>query len=126
MKLEKFELGEAKSILWMNDQNLKDLNADGHIIGLHSYSHPYQIGDLPYEEQTVEYLKKFEHLLGIIGTPPQAVSHPCNSYSIETMTILRELGVRIGFLSGNHFVLNDPLLQPRIDHMSSLRGFRIN
>ena len=83
--------------LWMNDDHLRDLTNEGHLIGLHSYTHPTTLAEMPPEAQKSEYHYNFEHLEGLLGTSPQAVAHPCNSYDATTLELLRGLGVEIGF-----------------------------
>lgn len=85
--------------LWMSNENLKQLNGNGHLIGLHSYSHPTALADLSYQEQFNEYQKNYLHLKQVLGKNPVAMSHPCNSYNEDTLKILNNLGIRCGFLS---------------------------
>ncbi|MBI2207815.1 MAG: polysaccharide deacetylase family protein [Candidatus Rokubacteria bacterium] len=90
-------LAELAAGLWMSADHLRSLSAAGHIVGLHSYSHPMRLGDLPDDEQRSEYEANFRHLTQICGRPPITVAHPANSYSDRTIEILTDLGVRCGF-----------------------------
>lgn len=83
--------------LWMSNDHLRHLSGDGHVVGLHSYSHPMVLGDLPYERQREEYERNSMHLKRVCGTAPIVVAHPANSYSDQTIEILKGLGVRCGF-----------------------------
>jgi len=83
--------------LWMTNENLRTLHDEGHVIGLHSYSHPTRLSSLSTKGQREEYEKNLEHLAQVLGQAPVCMSHPCNSYGPETLTILDELGVRFGF-----------------------------
>ncbi|MEM8920342.1 MAG: polysaccharide deacetylase family protein, partial [Pseudomonadota bacterium] len=40
-----FDLAEAAQALWMTDAHLSQLHSDGHVIGLHSYSHPTRLAE---------------------------------------------------------------------------------
>ena len=85
--------------LWMSDEKVRYLSDSGHFIGLHSYSHPTVLEDLPYEVQLAEYQKNYLHLERVCGRQPVAMAHPCNSYDAKTIEILRSLGVLCGFKS---------------------------
>ena len=70
----------------------------GHLIGLHSFSHPTQMSKLTYFEQFKEYQRNYYDLKGIVGDII-SMSHPCGNYNDDTLTILEELRIRIGFRS---------------------------
>jgi len=114
--------------LWTSDQDLKLLNDNGHLIGLHSYSHPTALADLSYQEQFEEYHKNYLHLKRACGKNPIAMSHPANSYNEDTLKILREFGIYCGFLSnmvskplaGNRLAANN-LEISREDHANLIR-----
>lgn len=113
--------------LWMSDEDLKFLSGQGHQMGLHSYSHPTRLGDLSYEEQLEEYQKNYDHLKTVCNQRPTAMSHPCNSYNEDTLTILKELGVRLGFRSNQFPKIEGSVLNPnalemaREDHANIMR-----
>lgn len=102
--------------LWMGAAHLKELHDDGHVIGLHSHSHPTNIASLSKAQQLAEYSVNQKIIFDIVGEKPWSVAHPVGSYSLDTLDILNELGVKIGFRD------NDALLNPsnleisRIDH----------
>jgi peptidoglycan/xylan/chitin deacetylase (PgdA/CDA1 family) len=83
--------------LWMDDARLRELHAGGHVVGLHSHTHPMRLAELDGREQAREYRANREYLSTLLGEAPVAMSHPCNSYSAQTLRMLRELGVRLGF-----------------------------
>jgi len=85
--------------LFLTGACLQELEREGHIIGLHSHSHPYLLGGLPEEKQRLEYETNYEVLSEILVAPPFSVAHPRNSYGAETLAILRSLGIRLGFRS---------------------------
>lgn len=103
-------------LLWMNDASLIELASDGHVIGLHSFSHPMALADLSVEEQRLEYARNVAHLQTCLGDLPVAMSHPCNSYNADTLRILRDMNIRIGFRSNMARPDLGLLEMPRRDH----------
>jgi peptidoglycan/xylan/chitin deacetylase (PgdA/CDA1 family) len=83
--------------LWVRPEHLRELESRGHVVGLHSHTHPMRLDWLSYEEQLDEYRTNFEVLAGILETPPRTVSHPENRRNETTFRVLEELGVRVGF-----------------------------
>lgn len=103
--------------LWMDDRDLKALIEAGHIVGLHSYSHPTDMAGLPRERQESEYVRNRDHLSKVLGQQLTTVAHPCGSYSPETLDILSGMGVKVGFRS--NMTCDErfgPLEIPRLDH----------
>jgi len=92
-----FDLDELARQLWMTNADLEMLTKAEHHVGLHSYDHPYVIADLTLEEQRVQYGRNFAHIAAVTGRAPQAVSHPLNSYNQDSLAVLQELGIRVGF-----------------------------
>jgi peptidoglycan/xylan/chitin deacetylase (PgdA/CDA1 family) len=112
-----FDADAAASLLWMNDQHLRELSAEGHMIGLHSYSHPTALADLSPTDQRKQYEENFRHLSGVLGAPPLTMSHPVCSYSADTLVILRDMGVKVGFRDNLNAPPGASLLEmPRDDH----------
>lgn len=109
-------LEELSKELWMSNDHLKYLCDTGHVIGLHSYSHPTVLAALPGEAQQVEYEKNRRHILSVCGKAPVAVAHPCGSYNRDTLAILRLLGVRCGFRSN----LNSGMYKYNYEHQTCL------
>jgi peptidoglycan/xylan/chitin deacetylase (PgdA/CDA1 family) len=117
-----FNIGEAAKQLWMDAECLRTLSAEGHVLGLHSHTHPMAMGSLPEEDQLREYETNYLNLQAITQQKPRAMSHPCNSYNESTLAVLRKLGVELGFRSNmvehpNQFSLEFP----REDHANVLR-----
>lgn len=92
-------VAEIASRLWMTGENILLLHRDGHAIGLHSLSHPFVLARLPFSAQEAEYKANHRHLSAITGNSPESMSHPLNSYSIETLRILQQLNIACGFCS---------------------------
>lgn len=83
--------------LWMGAEQLRLLESQGHVVGLHSHTHPMRMNRLSPAEQRDEYARNQACLAHVIDAPPTAMSHPCNSYNAETLKILKDLGIRVGF-----------------------------
>lgn len=125
MAKHRFDVQLASRKLWMNDEHVKALHGFGHVIGLHSYSHPTVIHQLGAEAQREEYARNFEHLNAVLGHAPTAMSHPCGNYNGDTLAILRELGIRIGFRSNNSVTeIRSNLEIPRDDHANVFKAMR--
>lgn len=108
--------------LWMNAGQIRALAKDGHVIGLHSHSHPTQLSQLSPAQQRDEFGKNRDILSGLLGKSPRVMSHPCNSYNWSTIECLKEMNIEMGFranmatsLFGTQFEL------PREDHTNLLR-----
>jgi len=107
--------------LWMNADDVRRLHDLGHVIGLHSHSHPTRLGELPIEQQRREYTRNADALLALTGIRPNTVGHPCGSYSAETLGALAEMGVVMGFRSNMAQSDYGPLELPREDHANIMR-----
>ncbi|GGG71968.1 polysaccharide deacetylase family protein [Paenibacillus radicis (ex Gao et al. 2016)] len=108
-------------LLWMNKDDVRTLHNRGHMIGLHTHTHPTLTEALNKEEQKNEYKENFDILYEILGTKPVSVSHPCNSYNEDTIRILEDLNIRLGFRSNMNNCLNSMYEFPREDHANILK-----
>lgn len=92
-----FCIPEAAKRLWLNDEKVVELSNSGHVIGLHSDTHPTTMSMLSRSNQRQEYSENSAYLMNLLGYRPEAMSHPCNSYSSDTLQILEDLDVVVGF-----------------------------
>ncbi len=100
MKNKKFKYDDHLEKIFFQKRDLKVLDELGHIIGLHSHSHPTLLENLNYDEQKSEYKKCITSISSILNKPIndiKCMSHPCGSYGRETLEILKELGIELGF-----------------------------
>ena len=97
--------------LWLKPANLRLLEAHGHVIGLHSYSHPMRLDLLEPEVQAKEYGRNLEVLSSILSARPISMSHPCNAFTPAIFDILEDHGIKIGFRGDM-----DQPLTPNLDH----------
>jgi len=117
-----YDMRKRQAALFMNASDLRALAEAGEVVGMHSHSHPYTIKDMPRNRQRIEYKKNREFLADLLGSDVWAMSHPCGSYGDDTLTLLRNLGIRLGFRSS--MTPNDirsTLEIPREDHANILR-----
>ena len=122
MELRDFDVQTAAQSLWMDDTNIQQLHQDGHMIGLHSHTHPTCLANLNAAEQRIEYQQNYDHIESIVGEPPRTMAHPCNSYNQTTLDILKELGVVLGFRSNmKEIEPRSSLEMRREDHISILK-----
>ncbi len=104
-ELDRMIVEKGKSVLeiadeiWMKNEVLRQLHSEGHSIGLHSYSHPFVLADLPENEQKLEYNKNIQHITSVIKSPVNSMSHPLNSYGPKTLDVLNSLNIACGFRS---------------------------
>jgi len=117
-----YDIKKASQNLWMNADDLIDLENKGHVIGLHSHTHPTAIDQLSYERQHSEYEINKQALSKILQQDLWAMSHPCGRYNKDTLDLLGDMGIRIGFRSS----LSEPricsaLEIPRDDHANLLK-----
>jgi peptidoglycan/xylan/chitin deacetylase (PgdA/CDA1 family) len=112
--------------LWMEPKNIQTLESEGHLIGLHSHSHPTQFANLSALKQEEEIKTNLNFLTDIIGKKPRCMSHPCNSYNLDSINLLKENGIELGFRSNMVEVNNDHNLEhPREDHVNVLALIKV-
>jgi len=100
MKDRKFDKEKYLSILFFNEKDLNTLADLDHLVGLHSHTHPISIENLSAEEQKFEYTKCLNILKKILGKKVKKInsmSHPCGSYNDQTLKVLKDLNIEIGF-----------------------------
>ena len=112
-KLIMFEMFKEKNFvpenyyefLFMSNKNIMEIKKMGHLIGLHSHSHPTLIEKMQQSEQVNEYEKNIDILSQILNCDKKEfkyMSHPCGSYNDSTLNILKKLGVELGFKNVMH------------------------
>jgi len=110
---------------YIGKEKLKKINQSGHVIALHSHSHPTNLGSLKKEEQFEEIGTNYEILEEIIGYKPNAISYPSNSYNFETIEILKHFNIGYGFRADDNVNLN-PFELSRVDATIALRDVKNN
>ena len=115
---EGLDINEAKKNLWMKEDELLKIHENGHVVGLHSYSHPTEMSKLTADQQLKEYKQNFTHLSKVLKTSDiTSISHPCGDYNLDTLSLLKGMGMQIGFRSNMSVKeIKSPLEIPREDH----------
>jgi peptidoglycan/xylan/chitin deacetylase (PgdA/CDA1 family) len=121
----RIDLRALASKLWMDDACIQHLHAQGHVVGLHSHTHPTRVQRLSRDDQQYEYRENYNYLRALLNGRPAAMSHPCNSYNDETLSILSELGIRIGFRANMVQTMHSTLEFPREDHANLMRTLKV-
>jgi peptidoglycan/xylan/chitin deacetylase (PgdA/CDA1 family) len=119
-----YDAQSHRDVLWLSEGDIERLHGEGHYIGLHGHTHPTNMGELPYCLQMSEYRRNSDIIQSIVGSRPEVVSYPCGSYNGDTESIMRELGVVLGFDAQAKTVIFDKMHIPREDHANIVREMR--
>lgn len=121
-----YDVRQNAELLWIKENQIRKLHESGHIIGLHSYSHPTKMENKTAAEQALEYGKNKQGLQTIIGENIVSVSYPCNSYNLDTINCMTDMNIQIGFRANmmDVHIANIKLEYPREDHANILREWR--
>lgn len=112
-----YDMKARQKELFMSENQISQLSDEGHMIGLHSTTHPTTIQNMSYSEQREEYFNNMDHLSSIVSDPIISMSHPCGNYNDDTLMLMKELDIHLGFRSSMtpNFAKSD-LEVPREDH----------
>lgn len=125
MTLKGFSPSDVIEDLWLSEDNLKDVANRGHLVGLHSYSHPIRMSKLSYKDQYSQYKKNLNHLSSVVGEVV-CMSHPCGDYNNDTLTILDDMRIRIGFRSSlSEKTIKGKFEVPRDDHANVYKAMKL-
>jgi peptidoglycan/xylan/chitin deacetylase (PgdA/CDA1 family) len=91
------DVAAVERTLWFSDAEMNLLAETGHLVGLHSYDHPYNMGGLGRAQQQEQYERNYAHIMAATGQVPICMSHPLNSYNHDSLTVLAALGIECGF-----------------------------
>ena len=119
-----FDVDGVVDRLWIGEAMLRDLHDNGHVIGLHSHTHPPRIDRLSKTGQFKEYETNATVLERILGERPRSMAHPFNAYNAETFDVLEQLRVDIGFATTPRHRTDSELELARIDHGTFLAALR--
>jgi peptidoglycan/xylan/chitin deacetylase (PgdA/CDA1 family) len=122
MNDSEYKKEERREILFMSKEDIASLSNSGHAIGLHSSSHPTRMDGNSYEKQLIEYTDNFDFLHSLTGIKPTSMSHPCGRYNSDTLKILSDIGIKIGFCSSiEHASIRSCFEIPREDHANVIK-----
>ena len=98
---KKFNYKKITKKLFITTNQFKTIHKLGHYIGLHSHTHPTLIENLDFKKQYSEYKKNLLNIKKILNYDVNIkfMSHPNGSYNKNTLKILKELNLELGFRS---------------------------
>ena len=99
-KEKHFNHNDFSKKLFFQKSDLQTLDNLGHLVGLHSHNHPTLLEKLSYDDQKREYENCLLLISDILNKPKNEInfmSHPCGSYNADTLEILKDLGIELGF-----------------------------
>ena len=121
--IKKFKTHGINKLLYISKNELRDLKKIGHIIGLHSHNHPIRISQLSYDEQLKEYKKNLLVLSKLLGMNTKNIKfmpHPYGDYNQNTLKILKQLNIIMGFCRNLEKKSKSNLEIARINHANFL------
>ena len=121
MKEKKFNYKLSIKKLFMNKSDIIDLIKYDQVIGLHSSTHPVNLVKLSIKDQMKEYKDNMLFIRKFTKSKPICMSHPFGRYNKDTLKILNQIGIKIGFLSYKKKKINSLLEIPRVDHTEFIK-----
>ena len=97
MNDRKINLKNLTKKIYLSKNDVTKLSKLGHEIGLHSHTHPTFLEKLPQKNQKFEYQRNLNILKKFSKNNLISMSHPCGSYNKNTLKILKNLNIKIGF-----------------------------
>ena len=97
---KKFNYKKIQKKLFFEEKDIKQLDNLGHLVGLHTHNHPTRLEKFNFDDQKREYEKNLTLISKILNKPKNEIkymSHPCGSYNSDTLEILKEIGIDLGF-----------------------------
>lgn len=122
--IKKYKLDLSNINLWFTKNDICNLVRDNHFISLHTHNHPTQLSSLDFIVQKNEILYNKKYLENIINKDIKYICYPCGDYNSDTISILKEFGIKYGFVSfpnknENRFTLG------RVDCVDVLKELRV-
>ncbi len=125
MLKKNYKIKSRKKKIIMNKTDVINILKDGHEIGLHSHTHPTRIDLMNKKKQIQEYKVNYIVLKKLTKKNIDSMSHPCGRYNQNTIKVLRNLNIEIGFRSNNHIKKIKSCFEiPRIDHTEILNKLK--
>lgn len=118
-----YDINQYSKILWCGSKELRDISNHGHIVGLHSHTHPTRLCEFNYNDQLNEYSVCKEILENCLEKKVTTASYPCGSINNDTEGIMNKLGIEIAFKQ-IMMPYKSKLLIPREDHSNILREMK--
>lgn len=84
---------------FLTADQIRDLDARGHVIGSHSASHPPRFRVLPFDQMVAEWSRSRRTLEDIVGHAVEVASVPGGYFSPKVAQAASEAGIRVLFTS---------------------------
>ena len=123
IKIKKYNIKKNYLKLFMSKKHLSDLIKDGNLIGLHSHNHRVNLKKISRKDQLIDYKKNKNFIKKNFGIESQSASYPFGRYNSQTLSIMKDLGIKIAFLSRMNNSRSN-LKLGRIDHVNLLKKIR--
>lgn len=123
LKEYNYDIKKYSKILWCQSKELRDISDCGHIVGLHSHTHPTRLCEFDYDSQLKEYSTCKDILEDCLEKKVTSASYPCGSTNNDTAEIMKKLEVEIAFKE-NMIPYRSKLMIPREDHANIIRDMR--
>lgn len=111
---------KRKDILWMKEKEIIDLESQGHLIGLHSHTHPTSFDNMSFQNIYDEFKINYDMLKSVLTGNPIAVAYPCGNYDSQIEGIMSQIGITVGF-KATPGIEKGLLDLPRINHTEVLK-----
>ena len=94
---KKFKYKKFNKLMFMSKANVKKLYKEGHMIGLHSHTHPVNMGSKTLKSQYLEFKKNKDVLRKILNNNIISASYPLGQYNRNTIKVFKKLNISISF-----------------------------
>lgn len=127
MKKKNFNYKKIIKKILMSKKDLIRLKKFNQVIGLHSHEHSTNIDKMSYEKQLADYKKNISFLKKNLDFKLSSMSHPFGRYNDQTIKVLKQIGLKIGFLSNfKKGKISSNFEIPRYDHIYILKKVNEN
>ena len=82
---------------WLSANDLRALRAGGHVIGLHTHTHPTVMSDLSCEQQATEWATSKYILESILGEPVTTAAWPCGNVTGAGVAWMKAHGITLAW-----------------------------
>jgi len=103
---------------------LREISAQGHELGNHTWNHYTDTGALPVAELREEIVRTHEKLVDEVGVQPRGFIAPAWSYSDRLLRLLAELGYRYDMSAFPSWLYYPFVAKNALNHLSHGEKFR--
>ncbi len=113
---EKYDISNKVEDYYISREKMLEMKSNGMFFGVHTCSHP-RLSKLSYEKQKTEIEKNMNNLFKnkLIDFDCICIAYPFGDYDKQTLRILKELGIKYGFITDNSLISNNEYKINRID-----------